>query len=48
MLSISKSVGYNCPEPILIVFGKSSPYVFCTVVVVRDGKVIEFKKEPCV
>lgn len=48
MLSISKSVGYNCPEPILIVFGKSNPYVFCTVVVVRDGKVIDFKKEPCV
>ena len=44
MKAISKSADYNCPEPILMVFGKSDPSAFSTVVVVNNDGIIEFGK----
>lgn len=45
MKSISKSVSYSCPEPILMVFGKSDPYVFNTVAVIIDDEIIKFERD---
>ena len=42
MKAISKSADYNCPEPILMVFGKRDPSVFSTVVVVKNDGIIGF------
>lgn len=42
MKAISKSADYNCPEPILMVFGKSDPSAFSTVVVVNNDGIIKF------
>lgn len=44
MKAISKSADYNCPEPILMVFGKRDPSVFGTVVVVKNDEIIEFRR----
>lgn len=42
MRLISKSGNYNCPEPILMVFGTYDPCGFNTVMVIRDDRAIEF------
>ena len=42
MRLISRSEEYNCPEPILMVFGRSNPCVFITVRVIRDNQIIDF------
>lgn len=45
MKAISKSADYNCPEPILIVFGKKDPNVFVTTIAIRNEMIIEFKRK---
>lgn len=45
MKAISKSAGYNCPEPILMVFGKKDPNAFVTAIAIRNERIINFKRK---
>lgn len=44
MQAISRSPSYNCPEPILIVFGRSSPYDFNSASIVKGNGVVKLER----
>ena len=44
MQTISNLPSYNCPEPILMVLGRSNPHEFSSVSVIKNNRVIKFEK----